>query len=85
MTESDLLDIHKRMCHEIEKCGGHIDRIYYCTSLTETDKRRKPGIGMFEDILRDYPDVEPSGCLMIGDSDSDMKFAENCGIKGIKV
>ena len=75
----------KRMFHEIEKCGGHIDRIYYCTSLTEADKRRKPGIGMFEDILRDYPDVKPSGCLMIGDSDSDMKFAENCGIKGIKV
>ena len=40
---------------------------------------------MFEDILRDYPDVKPSGCLMIGDSESDMKFAENCGIKGIKV
>ena len=85
MTESDLQDIHKRMFHEIEKCGGHIDRIYYCTSLTEADKRRKPGIGMFEDILRDYPDVKPSGCLMIGDSDSDIKFAENCGIKGIKV
>lgn len=24
-------------------------------------------------------------CLMIGDSDSDIKFAKNCGIVGIKV
>jgi len=38
---------------------------------------------MFLDILRDYPDVEKERCLMIGDSESDMKFAENCGIKGI--
>lgn len=85
MTEGDLQDIHKRMCHEIKKCGGRIDKIYYCTSLTEADNRRKPGRGMFDEILRDYPDVKPSGCLMIGDSESDMKFAENCGIKGITV
>lgn len=85
MSEKDLADIHQRMCEEIEKHGGRIDRIYYCTALTEADKRRKPGRGMFDEILRDYPDVNPSGCLMIGDSESDMKFAENCGIKGIKV
>ena len=40
---------------------------------------------MFKDILHDYPDIEHSHCLMIGDSDSDMKFAENCGIKGIRL
>lgn len=85
MTEDDLLGIHKRMCDEIACHGGRIDKIYYCTALTEEDSRRKPGIGMFKEILRDYPDIKPSGCLMIGDSDSDMKFAENCGIKGIKV
>lgn len=85
MTERDLQNIHQHMCYEIEKYGGRIDKIYYCTSLTETDKRRKPGAGMFEDIQRDYPDVKPSDCLMIGDSDSDMKFAENCGINSIMV
>lgn len=85
MTEDDLLAIHKRMCNEIERHGGRIDKIYYCIALTEADFRRKPGIGMFLEILNDFPDVDPKACLMIGDSDSDMKFAENCGIKGIKV
>ena len=85
MTEQDLADIHRRMCDEIARQGGRIDKIYYCTALTEADNRRKPGTGMFRDILRDFPDVHPSSCLMIGDSDSDMKFAENCGIKGICV
>lgn len=85
MTEDDLLNIHKRMCDEIVHHGGKIDKVYYCTALTEEDSRRKPGTGMFKEILRDFPDVKPSDCLMIGDSDCDMEFAKNCGIKGIKV
>ena len=85
MTENDLLDIHRRMCKCIEDNGGRIDKIYYCTALTDSDVRRKPGRGMFDDILRDYPDIDIDGCLMIGDSQSDMDFASNCGIKGIKV
>lgn len=85
MTEDDLNAIHHQMCQEIELAGGRIDHIYYCTSLTEEDPRRKPGIGMFLDILRDYPDINPITTLMIGDSDSDMQFAQNCGIRGIKL
>lgn len=85
MTEQALLNIHARMCDEITTHGGRIDRIYYCTALTEADNRRKPGNGMFQDILRDYPDVDPNKTVMVGDSDSDMTFAENCGIKGIRV
>ena len=85
MTEEALNDIHCRMCDEITAHGGRIDRIYYCTSMTEADNRRKPGIGMFQDILRDYPDVSSERCVMIGDSESDMEFAKNCGIKGVRV
>lgn len=85
MTEQALLDIHSKMSQEIAARGGRIDGIYYCTALTEDDIRRKPGRGMFDEILQDYPDVNPDYCVMIGDSDSDIAFANNCGIKGIKV
>ena len=85
MSEADLNDVHRRMCDEISRHGGRIDGIYYCTALTDADPRRKPGNGMFLDILRDYPDVDPATCLMVGDSDSDMRFAANSGIRGIKV
>lgn len=85
MSELALLDVHQRMCTEIAAHGGRIDKIYYCTALTEADVRRKPNRGMFDDILRDYPDVVAERCVMVGDSDSDIKFAENCGIKGIRV
>lgn len=85
MSEEDLMDIHQRMVAAVENHGGRIDQIYYCTALTDSDINRKPGIGMFLQIQRDYPDIDKDKCLMIGDSDSDIKFAQNCGIVGIKI
>lgn len=84
-TEEDLADIHQHMVDEIQKAGGRIDGIYYCTSLTEDDIRRKPGRGMFDDILKDFPDVETSKTLMVGDGDVDAEFAKNCGIAFCRV
>lgn len=84
MTEAKLLEIHKQMCQEIEEAGGRIDKIYYCTSVSEEDFRRKPNIGMFLEIMTDYPDIQKDKILMIGDSESDMQFARNCGIQGIR-
>ena len=40
---------------------------------------------MFDDILHDYPDVEISKTLMIGDSDVDRDFAKNIGIDFVRV
>ena len=80
MTEGDLTAIHNRMMEEIEKAGGRIDGIYYCTSLADEDVRRKPGRGMWEEIRRDHPDVTPERTLMVGDGDVDRDFAHNCDI-----
>lgn len=84
-TEDDLADIHALMTAEIEKAGGRIDGIYYCTSLTEEDIHRKPRSGMFDDILRDHPEVDPAKTLMIGDGDVDRDFANNCGIDFVRI
>lgn len=84
-TEENLADIHQHMVAEIEKAGGRIDGIYYCTSLTEEDIRRKPGCGMWNDIQRNYPDVKPESTLMVGDGDVDKEFAQNCGIAFCRV
>lgn len=85
MTEKDLAEVHDMMCREIAARGGRIDRIYYCTATDPGDPRRKPQRGMFDEILADYPATDPKKCLMVGDSDSDMEFARNCGINAIKV
>lgn len=85
MSEDHLKNIHFRMVKEIEKHGGRIDKIYYCTSLTNEDINRKPNIGMALQAKKDFPDIDFSRSLMIGDSESDMIFAKNAKIKGILV
>lgn len=84
-TEEDLADIHSHMVAEIEKAGGRVDGIYFCPSLSEEDVRRKPGRGMFDDILRQHSDVVTDKTVMIGDGDVDRDFAKNCGIDFIRI
>ena len=84
-SEQELRAIHEKMCDKIAANGGRIDKIYYCTALSESDVRRKPGRGMFDDIIHDYPDITPSKCLMLGDGNVDMEFAKNSGIVGVKI
>lgn len=84
-SEEELKQIHNMMVSEINSAGGRIDGVYYCTSLTEEDKRRKPGRCMFDDILKEYPDVKPLRTLMVGDGDVDLEFAQNSGISFCRV
>lgn len=85
MNENDLNEIHCRMVNQIEAHGGRIDKIYYCTALSDEDPNRKPNTGMALQAKRDYPDVDFSKSLMIGDSVSDMEFAQKCGMKGVLI
>ena len=84
-TEQNLADVHQKMVTEIEKIGGRIDGIYYCTAVDDADPMRKPNTGMFEQILREHPDVDPVKCIMLGDGDVDRDFAKNCGIAFARV
>ncbi len=85
MTEEDLKDVHEYMCSEVERAGGHLDAIYYCTVPDDSCPRRKPNPGMMEDVLRDWPDTDLSRSIMVGDKPSDMLFAERAGVRGIMV
>ena len=85
MTETDLKQIHERIIREIELHGGRIDRIYYCTALGNEDCNRKPNIGMALQAQEEFLDIDFNRALMIGDSESDIQFAENSGMKGIKL
>lgn len=76
-TEGDLEMIHKRMNEEITKAGGAIDAIYFCPGLaTENPPCRKPNTGMAFEAKKDFPQIEFSRSVMIGDSISDMVFGK---------
>lgn len=85
MTLQDMEEIHRLMLEFIVQAGGRIDRIYTCTAISDDDPMRKPNPGMALQARKEFPEVEMSHSLMIGDQESDRQFAMNCGMKFFKV
>ena len=74
----DLEIIHKNMLDEIEKSGGRIDRIYFCPDMDGAN--RKPNHGMGTQAVKDFPEIDLSKSVMIGNTLSDMAFGRNLGV-----
>jgi len=83
MTEKILNEIHEKMLSEVVKESGRIDKIYYCTETDKNAEFRKPNIGMGLKAKDDYPEIEFSKSIMIGDSTSDLEFGKNLGMKTV--
>ena len=75
----DLQLIHKNMKKEIKDAGGRIDKIYVCTEMESPNRKPNPGMGL--QALKDFPDIEISKSIMIGNTLSDMQFGRNLGVK----
>ncbi len=85
-TENDLNMIHHYMVDEIEKHGGKIDKVYHSPYLaSENHELRKPNIGMALQAQKDFPDIDFSKSVMIGDSMSDMEFGRKAGMTTVYI
>ena len=80
MTEQDLIEIHQHMTRQVNAAGGRMDRIYYCISNDNEDPNRKPNPGMAYQAKRDFPGIDFSRSLMIGNNISDMQFGRRAGM-----
>ena len=80
MTEEDLIEIHKKMQLEINEAGGRIDQIYYCTDMDDNCFRRKPNPGMAYDAQTEFPLIDFSRSVMVGNKPGDMKFGRTAGM-----
>lgn len=85
MSEDDLKDIHAYMLAEIEAAGGHINKIYYCTDLDNNSPNRKPNPGMAHQAKADFPQINFSKSIMIGNKLSDMQFGRAAGMHTVFV
>ena len=79
MTEKDLLDIQQRMKLRIEEDNGRVDKIYYCTAGEASHFYRKPNPGMALQAVKDFPFIDLSKSIMVGNKPSDMQFGRNAG------
>ena len=80
MTEEALKAIHQKMTHEIKQAGGNIDAIYYCTSIYNDHPLRKPNPGMAAKAKANFPGIDLSKSIMVGNNPSDMQFGRNAGM-----
>lgn len=86
MTAQSLDEIHRLMLEKIEESGGKIDAVFSCTELkTNPDNCRKPSMVMGEKALEAFPEIRFEQSVMLGDTQSDILFGKNFGMKTIQI
>ena len=84
-TKEQLSDIHQRMLNEINKFGGHIEKIYYCPHHPDDGcPCRKPKPGMLLTAANEHC-FDITSSFFIGDSLTDITAAKSAGAKPILV
>jgi D-glycero-D-manno-heptose 1,7-bisphosphate phosphatase len=83
MTLEDLHDIHAYMTEEVHNSAGRIDKIYFCADLHDDSPNRKPNPGMALQAKKDFPQIDFSKSIMVGNTLSDMQFARNAGMYAV--
>ncbi|MCE3228153.1 MAG: family hydrolase [Bacteroidetes bacterium] len=80
----DLELIHKNMLYELTYLGGRVDKVYFSPYLSsENHPTRKPGTGMALQAKKDFPEIDFSKSIIVGDSMSDMEFGRALGMKTV--
>ena len=85
MSVDNLNRIHANMVSSIRKAGGRIDKVYYCSDLSDDSINRKPNPGMAQQAINDFPEIDLSRSLIVGNRISDMSFGRNAGIHTVFV
>lgn len=81
-TEEDLNAVHAYMQEQLAKENAQVDKIYFCPALNGDTRFncRKPDIGMALQAQTDFPEIDFSKSVMVGDSISDMEFGRKLGM-----
>lgn len=84
ITQKENLDnIHNHFKSFVHTNGGHIDEIYYSPHINSDHPHRKPNPGMGLQAQEDFPDVDFSKSIMIGNNISDMQFGRNLKMQNV--
>ena len=86
MKIEDVEEVHAFMIQQLEDNDIKIDKVYFCPQLKSVpDNYRKPSPKMAYFAKNDFPDIDLSKSIMVGDTDSDVEFGKNAGMKTIFV
>ena len=82
-TVNDVNAIHAELQRTLAESSAHIDAFYFCPHDKNVCDCRKPGPGLYQQALADFPDITPDSSLMVGDSFSDIQFGHRLGMRTI--
>jgi D-glycero-D-manno-heptose 1,7-bisphosphate phosphatase len=85
ITANELAAIHTYLQKKLAEHGAHIDAIFYADDIQNDAPNRKPQIGMALQAVQQIPSINLSKTIMVGNSKSDIQFANNAGTKAIFV
>lgn len=80
MSAEQLHEIHASLLLTLQDKGGHIEAFYFAPSIDNDNALRKPNTGMALLAKEDYPDIDFSRSVMIGNNLSDMRFGKTMGM-----
>ncbi|HTO16872.1 MAG TPA: HAD family hydrolase [Edaphocola sp.] len=83
MTTDDLESIHSYLQDSLMQLGGKIDAFYFAPATDNSHPMRKPNTGMALMAKKEFPEIEFSQSIMIGNNLSDMEFGKNMGMKTV--
>jgi D-glycero-D-manno-heptose 1,7-bisphosphate phosphatase len=79
MSAETVEEIHRLMALELAGIGATVDGFYYCPHDYGECDCRKPDIGLFRKAQADFPDVDFSRSVMIGNTGIDMEAGRRAG------
>jgi len=85
MSHQNLSDVHNYMLEKIASQKGRIDKIYYAPDINDDAVNRKPNIGMALQAKEDFPTINFSKSIMVGNNLSDMEFGKRMNMKTVFV
>jgi histidinol-phosphate phosphatase family protein len=81
MNEEQLEAVHHEMLAEVKRAGGKIDAIFHCPDMaSKPGNCRKPSPFLALEAQKQFPEIDFSKSIMVGDTESDMTFGKNAGM-----
>lgn len=86
ISQEELAFIHNRMCQQVMESGGYIDMVFAAIELkNDPASRRKPKTNMALEAQQQFPEIDFSKSIMVGDTGTDLQFGRALGMKTVLI
>lgn len=83
-TLEDMEKFNKKLLDELMSNNIKVWKLFYSTSPDNTNPTRKPNTGLVDDFIKEN-NIDLKNSWMIGDKYTDVMFADNLGIRCVKL